>query len=340
MTTRVQLAIPLMAPLPMDQEQCELHRECLLELAHTASLSITDPEFVGERMSLSVLEDPEDEPLLRGLWRGPHIIRTFSLLNVVIDGSACVDRLRQESKWPEGKYSESSKEQVYFQSVAMKLEHELGLLLLAANIARPGSLSADEGFAFVNEEHVGKTYPFYAETLFSAVQASVETGWPRLAGTSIRETWEWLRGSRSMVDGVGVGRLGRALAALSHLTTDTLSSSSSIDLFWVLLGLEALFAKGNVGLKEQLLGKSEVLLGPRLENKKLFGAVYDFRSRLIHGDVDLPVRFSRFNAAEKYESFHDELHRNEKVALAALVGTLQWMVMNNRYELDFAYALR
>jgi hypothetical protein len=340
MTVRVQLAIPLMAPLPMDREQCELHGECLLELAHTESLPSTDPAFAGESLTLSVLEDPDDEPLLQGLWSGPHMIRTFSLLNVVIDGTACVERLRQESKWPEGKYSESTKEQAYFHTAALNLEHELGLLLLAANIARPGSLSAAEGFAFVNGERVGEAYPFYAETLFGAVEASNETGWPRLASTSIRETWEWLRGSRSMVDGVGVGRLGRALAALSHLTTDTLSRSSSIDLFWVLLGLEALYARGNVGLKEQLLGKSEVVLGPRMENKRLFGAVYDFRSRLIHGDVDLPVRFSRFNAAEKYENFHDELHRNEKIALAALVGTLQWMVMNNRYELDFAYALR
>ncbi|HYW57210.1 MAG TPA: hypothetical protein VE934_09625 [Polaromonas sp.] len=340
MTIRVHLAVPLMAPLSLEPKQCELHIASLHELADMPSLISTDPELAGAELTLSVLDSPSDEPLLQGRWTDSHMLRTFSLLNVVIDGTACVERLRTSSQWSDGKFSESSKEQVCFQSVASNLEHELGLLLLAVNIARPGSISAIEGFAFVNGEQVGTTYPFYAETLFGAVQASSETGWPRLTSLSIYETWQWLRGSQSIVDGVGIGRLGRALAALSHLTTETLSSSSSIDLFWVLLGLEALFARGNVGLKEQLLGKSEVILGPRLENKKLFGAVYDFRSRLIHGDVDLPVRFSQFSGADKYEKFQDELRRSGEIALAALVGTFQWMVTNNRYELDFAYALR
>jgi hypothetical protein len=123
------------------------------------------------------------------------------------------------------------------------------------------------------------------------------------------------------------------------LTTPDLSSTSSIDLVWILLGLEALYSKGNVGLKEQLLGKTEALLGPRTENKKAFGTVYDFRSRFLHGDVDLPLRFTEFDAVQKYEDFHVELSRNEHLALAVLLSTLQWMVSRNATELVFEYCL-
>lgn len=142
-----------------------------------------------------------------------------------------------------------------------------------------------------------------------------------------------------LVDGIGVGRVGRALAAVSHLTTSHLKSTSSIDLVWILLGLESLYSKGNIGLKEQLLGKTEALLGPRTENKKAFGIVYDFRSRFLHGDVDLPLRFTEFNALKKYEDFYDELSRNEHLALAVLLSTLQWMICHNATELVFEYAL-
>jgi hypothetical protein len=138
---------------------------------------------------------------------------------------------------------------------------------------------------------------------------------------------------------MGVGRLGRSLAAVSHLTTADLESTSCIDLVWILLGLESLYSKGNVGLKEQLLGKTEAILGPRTENKKAFGIVYDFRSRLIHGNVDIPLRFTEFNAVETFADFHEELLRNEELALAVLLATLQWMAVNDVTELNFEYSL-
>ena len=79
------------------------------------------------------------------------------------------------------------------------------------------------------------------------------------------------------------------MAALSYAAPGSVDSESSLNLAWVLLGLEALYCTGNVGLREQLVAKSELVLGPRVENKKAFGAMYDFRSRLLHGDMDLQI---------------------------------------------------
>ena len=217
---------------------------------------------------------------------------------------------------------------------------EANLFMLAANIARPGTLSASEGFAFADGALILQTKPFYAERLSNCVNAATKLGWPRFTPVSIRDVWEWMRTSCVIKDGVGTDSMGRALSALSHLTSESLNDSSSIELVWILLGLEALYSKGNVGLKEQLLAKTEPILGRRIENKKAFGAVYDFRSRLIHGDIDIPMRFTSHDAVPAFEEFQSELSRNESIALAALIATLQFMTARNLRSLVFKYELQ
>jgi hypothetical protein len=314
---RLQLTIPVMAPLRPQSEEGELYAAALTELRNLANLPTIDPAFSGAQFSIQVLNAPEDEPLLAGNWKAPYGVRTYALLKFAIDATACVESLRRESEWKHCQLTEKEKERLLLEISADYFEHEVDLFLLAANIVRPGALSAIKGYAFVGHELISTTKPFFAESFYGAVRASKVTGWPKLLSPSVVESWSWLQRSQAVVDGIGVRPLGRALSALSHLTREDLSTSSSVDLFWLLLGLEALYARGNVGLKEQLLGKTEVILGPRTENKKLFGTVYDFRSRLLHGDVDVPLRFSQFDAVEKFERFHEELDSSEELALAA-----------------------
>lgn len=339
MSLRAQLALPLMAPLPPLCDQCDIHQACLSELAKLGEVPTLDPVFGGERLIVELLDSPQKEPLLAGKWKPPNSLRTFSLLNVYVDGTACFESIRASLDWSPKPFTASERESLCQQLVISCLERDVNLFLLAANIARPGSLCAVEGFSFIDGEDAGGTKAFFAEDLFRAVSAATETGWPKLLSPTLQKSWFWLTKSGAVVEGTGVGRLGRALSALSHLTADSLSRGSSIDLFWVLLALEALYTRGNVGLKEQLLAKTEVILGPRTENKKLFGAVYDFRSRLIHGDVDIPARFTEFDAGEKVEKFHSEIYDHESIALAVLLGTLQWMVEHECHELAFKYAL-
>ena len=109
---------------------------------------------------------------------------------------------------------------------------------------------------------------------------------------------------------------------------------------WALLGLEALYGHGNVGLKTQILEKSEALLGPRHENKKLFGWMYDFRSRLLHGDMDLLYQHNTHDADPTYEKIWKELYECESLATAMLLSTLQNMCQRNSYSLEFCFTLK
>lgn len=341
MTVIAQLCLPILGPLPPEHDQRELHAQTINELERLGQVLPLDPELAGSPLKIELRASPEDEPLLEGKWEKPKFQwRTYSLLNISVDATACVEKLKLAAVKDSEKFTDAEVQAFCEHHVISVLEMEAHYLLLAANIARPGSLSVVEGYAFLSRQYADKTKALFADDLLNAVQASREKGWPRLLCPSIKETWEWLLASGALIDGFGVGRLGRALSALSHLTTASNQDGNSIELAWVLLGLEALYARGNVGLKEQLLAKTEAVLGPRTENKKLFGAVYDFRSRLIHGDVDIPVRFTAFDGAEKYERFHSERFEHEALATAVLIATLQWMIKSNAHSLEFEYAVK
>lgn len=341
MAVELKLTLPVLTPIWRDRGQLQLHADCLLELASLSpGLETIDPQFGSSPIRVSLRSNPKDEPLLDALWDPVNKFRQYSLLVIEADGSVCAQRALADSGNVLDDLSIEEKISIANKYALNFLEHETSFLLLVANIIRPGSLSTVRGYGFVNGTQVGETAPFYAEHLFSAVDAARTLKWPRFSTITVVDTWRWLRSSGAVVDGIGVGQLGRAIAAFSHLTTENLHRSSSVDLVWILLGLEALYSKSNVGLKEQLLGKTEAILGPRIENKKSFGAVYDFRSRFLHGDVDLPMRFTIFNAVKKFEDFRAELSRNEDVALAALIATLQWMASTGVNALDFEYSLK
>ena len=135
-------------------------------------------------------------------------------------------------------------------------------------------------------------------------------------------------------------RVGRAIAALSYLIKHKAKDEHELALVWALLGLEALYGDSNVGLKAQLLGKSEAFLGPREVNKKKFGWMYDFRSRLIHGDVDLPFAHNDFDATPEFEGFWADLWECETLATAILLATLQKLCLAKAYRLEFNYSVQ
>ena len=335
MALNLQLILPIVAPLRPFPEQRQSHDDTLAELAGLADGLKPFDKFFGEAsIGLRIVREPQSEPMLRELWSVPNKFREYSFLFVEIDGLAKAEHTYKDIADTENLSSEGG-ENLSRQSALDDFLFEANLIFLAANIARPGSVSADAGYSFIDGLQIGTTEPFFAEDFYSAVTAAKEFNWPKLLDLNFHQAWIWLPQSGAITDGMGVGRAGRAIAALSHVTTSSQNRTSSIDLFWILLGLEALYCKGTNHLQKQLLEKTEIILGPRGTEKRGFQDIYDFRSRLIHGDKDIPLRFTEFDAVEKYEQFHDSLYKNEDLAFATLVATLQRMAANNLKQLKF-----
>lgn len=209
-------------------------------------------------------------------------------------------------------------------------------LALVANIANPGGFSFEHAETFIDTQHYMKEDGAH-HMIWDAARDALRLGWPKLKTLPVSDVWRWAQGIPGFTHAAPTTRLGRAISAFSYLLNPNWSDENHLALVWALMGLEALYSRDSVGLKTQLLEKTEALLGPREENKKLFGWMYDFRSRLIHGDYNVPFRHHVYDDRSTRDKFETDLMRSEAMAIATLVATLQYMAEHTIYELGFAY---
>ena len=336
---RLTLALPTVEPLAGIGDR-DAYDACVADIvASSGMLKAQDKTLHSAILTISHSPLASEQPLVKDRWRLPNSQRDFGLLVVSADLSAFAIDCRAELAADGRDRSEKAVESLVASYGAENLIFEINNLLLLANVLHPGALTSATGFAFVNDVYTGETPAFYAEDWYRATQAAEKYCWPPLQRLSIPRAWSWLAATRCVDDGIARQPVGRALAALSYVAPASIDSESSLNLAWVLLGLEALYCTSNVGLREQLIAKTELVLGPRSENKKAFGAMYDFRSRMLHGDMDLPLRYSAFNAVPDFERHYSDLGDYEGLGLAALICTLQVMIKNGWYGLKFQYEL-
>jgi hypothetical protein len=225
------------------------------------------------------------------------------------------------------------REEVAFHLATAELEKVVGDLVLISNIAKPGGLEFRR-VAITAENRWMFPSPL-GNDLGLAVKRASDLGWPPLTELAISEVWTWAHSVSGFKEGVGRGRVGRALGALSHLMRG--GERSPADLAWALLGLEALYGKGTQGLKAQIIEKSGTLLGRATEHKKRFDGIYDYRSRFVHGDLDIPFAYTPYDALPDVETFRGETSEGEYLATAMLLATLQHLAAKRWIDIDFAY---
>ena len=112
-----------------------------------------------------------------------------------------------------------------------------------------------------------------------------------------------------------------------------------MQLFWALVGLEALYVHGKAELAQQVREKSQVLLGKQVTFKKRITQMYDFRSRFLHGDLDFPGLCLVGDARETVARFDSELLEAIAMAVAVLVGTIQEVIRRDWAGLRFDYTV-
>jgi hypothetical protein len=169
--------------------------------------------------------------------------------------------------------------------------------------------------------------------------ARKDIGWPEVKTVSIKKVWDWLTKLKGLERGIGEGPAGRAVAALSYLEGEDNFRDSDLDIVWALLGLEALYCSGKSGVMNQLLEKSQVLLGAIQNHKRILRDMYDLRSRVLHGNVDIPLRYSHYDGVSEFQKFHLGTYKAALLAHAMLVASIQKLVERNWTHLSFKYIL-
>src|SRR6185312_4459316 len=129
----------------------------------------------------------------------------------------------------------------------------------------------------------------------------------------------WLQSLPGFDEGIGRGKVGRAVSALAHV----LSSDHEYEqiLLWSLLGLEALYGQDEGSKGAQLTRKSELLLGPIAAHKKELNSSYQVRSKFVHGSVDIPLPYTPYDAHEDFGKFHDSNSDAAAYACAVLIAS-------------------
>lgn len=157
--------------------------------------------------------------------------------------------------------------------------------------------------------------PLWFSHIHFSVAYSRKIGWPALENVPIKHIWEWFFDHTRSVDGISQSKVGRALNAYSYLFHESLLGFNPEDLFWALLGIEALYAEGALGIQSQVDKKTQLVLGKRKEHKKIFGKMYSFRSRFIHGDLDFANREVLNLMDEPVSKYLNEMGRAKDIAI-------------------------
>lgn len=212
-------------------------------------------------------------------------------------------------------------------------------LTLAANLAKPGAVEIAGGICIADGSPVSHTVGAITSMLTVAVEEIADLGWPVIQDLSIGAVWRWMRELPGFDHGSPGGRGGRALAAFSYQLKGSIAENSPMDLVWALVGLEALYGKGKEGLRAQLIEKSQALLGKPHAFRKRFHGMYDYRSRFVHGDLDLPLSYQLYTGSKATSTFESESDTTLTTAVAVLVASLQELVVRGWAEPHFTYVV-
>jgi hypothetical protein len=192
-------------------------------------------------------------------------------------------------------------------------------LLLALDIAMPGMFGLHSGYVFQNDV-LYQQLPRMRTSLEEAVMLAQHMKWPRIEWLPVQSVWTWLSREDGFTDRFSTSRLGRALCAFSFLMTERPWAGTYIsDLIWSMVGLEALYGRGNLDMTNQIVEKTQLFLGPQKDFKADVKKMYHYRSRLLHGDLD----FASAHSGSSDDEFMNESSRASSVASAIFVATLQ-----------------
>ena len=303
--------------------------------------SFVDFENTSFPLHSQILEKTSEFAPLQKVWRGGSRRRAFRpaflhLSTVVEYPESRILEMCEPGKTP------SDEEilqlgRLLVEGCANALTGTVNEIILAANIARLDSLRVFRTYEFVEDSCVGKSHKSYAD-FCEPLRDARTRGWPMLIESSIPTVLNWLSGVPAFRERRTASRLGRALAAAAYLCAD--DQRGDLAIVWALLGLESLYCRGNGELQRQLSEKTAVYLGNREHHKKDFSEMYNFRSRLLHGDRDLVFPYNDYDASEEFHDFHGVRFNHECTATGLLFATLQKMCAEGRYELEFEYALK
>lgn len=145
----------------------------------------------------------------------------------------------------------------------------------------------------------------------------------------------WFKGLKEFWDEISVSRTGVSINYLKYFY----EASGPLNSLWLCMALEALLVTNQNFSKNQIYGKLRYFISEEEVDsrtlKKLVENFYSFRSKIVHGKINLYRPTLIHNASKEVDLLDDSMFSNESFGYFALRLCLQYMIKNNIYSLDF-----
>lgn len=228
-----------------------------------------------------------------------------------------------------------------FHRFAEEINDYICNFFVICNLCEPSSVSIVKN-SYAALEGMNYQIPYFKNDFDIIFEDDNDLAFPKLLSLSLTDTLQYCKTMPGFWGGYSETNVGRALHCFANICSQEHYFEWIFPRYflWSMIGLEALYGQGNQSMMNQIIQKSAVFLDLPNDTEKLIKEMYSFRSRLFHGDVDLPNKII-FNHPEtcKLTKYSKTEFASTKNATHLLILSLQKCIQKNIYNLSFKYEL-
>lgn len=221
-------------------------------------------------------------------------------------------------------------------SALEEFEDQVKNFMIAVNIAYPGLLEVNTIKFYINKMFRNSRKNTTSTLLVSVNEARIDN-WPKMNVIKIDRVWNWLKQRKGFMQGMSTNAIERALSAFSYIY----NSSSYEDLFYAMIGIEAIYVRNKEGILQQIKEKTKAIFGEPPDYMKRLKHMYNVRSRFIHGELNFPLYYRTEIQTEEFLKFSDEEYWDSRnFAQAILVASIQQHILRDKEEIEFELTVK
>lgn len=340
---KIQVAIPIVRVFRNDRYPVDIIKKAISNLSDSVKQIRIDNNFFNN-LKVSLRKYPSlPKKFLKtpkGMFHLPNETVLVITCKALIDYEIIGNRVREEEGYEEefyGSAKDFGKDLVKFETVKL-LKKSLDEAFIMSHISTPGALKLRNGVLFIND----KFYEEY-ETLSGFVREAFEhcdiIKYPKIEYISTRELYSKLKMLNVNFKISPTCQLEKALNCLSNVLNPRLDINEI--LMYSVIGLETLFVNGEQNIQRQIDEKVQLLLGQLSSHKRIIKNLYNFRSKLFHGEFELkPYHYYRNELIDDLDEIDSKLYEACTFSTLILVASIQKMILTGRKELIFKTELK
>lgn len=223
----------------------------------------------------------------------------------------------------------------HYWGFADDINNRIMQLLIASTIARPeGPFGSNTVVGILNQRVIWKRqgHGMINEHLTHGVRVC---SWPQYKRLSIEETLAWAQKRSGFLNKSSDNKVSRALCCFTQLFTEYSPQQDYLYLLWSMIGLEAITNSGAAGVQSSFYNRICEMLGEPKKSKNKFKDLYRERSKLIHGQYNLPAQFASGSDDLEVPEHPEELNDAQSLAISIFVGCLQYCVEKKVADITF-----